>query len=425
MWNGSRVKNKQQGMKVRKDKKSGLQLSQPDNEENIAVVFGLFETALGVIRSLGRKGIKVIGIDFKKDIAWYSRYVKPMICPHPLQHENKFIEWIHEVFKNIKCKLPVFFTSDDFLVSFSRNREIFNDYFLYNLVNQSLLEEIMNKYSQYLLVKKTGIDLPATWLLENIKDIEKLPGDINFPVFIKGVEVNKWRKEIHGSIKGFLIKNSKELYEKVNSIVIKNVPVILQEVIEGPDTNHFKYCSYTSQSGEILAEFTLQKIRQNPVHFGVGAVVESVNKPELIQTGRRLFSGIGFTGIGSAEFKYDNRDGRLKLIEINPRYWQQNYLATACGINFPYINYLDLLQESPEYSGDFRQGIKWVNRYMDLDSFLKYRKEGNLKFRDWRKSLKGEKVYHDFTWDDPLPVLYDIGFGWKLIKAPLFIFKRL
>ena len=390
-----------------------------------AVVFGLFETGLGVIRSLGQKGIKVIGVDFKKDIAWYSRYVKPMLCPHPLKQEKEFIEWIDMNFKGLGHKCPVFFTSDDFLVAFSRNRAILSDYFLFNLVSHSLLEQIINKYSQYELAKEAGIDLPATWLIRNISDIEKIPQNINFPCFIKGQEVNSWRTEIHGSIKGFPVKDFQELREKVSNIVSKNVPVILQEVIEGPDTNHFKYCSYTSLSGEILAEFTLQKIRQNPVHFGVGAVVESIHKPELIQIGRKLFSGIGFTGIGSAEFKYDNRDGRLKLIEINPRYWQQNYLSTACGMNFPYLNYLDLLHESVAGIKDFKKGVKWVNSYMDFDSFLKYRREGILTFSEWRKSLKGEKVYHDFTWDDPVPVFYETGFGWKLVKAPLFIYKRL
>lgn len=205
----------------------------------------------------------------------------------------------------------------------------------------------------------------------------------------------------------------------------KNVPVILQEVIEGPDTNHFKYCSYTTSSGEILAEFTLQKIRQNPIHFGVGAVVESIHKPELIGTGRKLFSNIGYTGIGSAEFKLDNRDGKLKLIEVNPRYWQQNYLATVCGMNFPYLNYLDLLQESPKAIRDFISGIKWVNRYMDFDSFIKYKKEGILTFSEWRKTLKGKKIYPDFAWDDPLPLFYEIGFGKKIYKIPYFIWKKL
>jgi D-aspartate ligase len=390
-----------------------------------AIVFGLFETGLGVVRSLGIKGIKVTGIDFKKDIGWYSRYVKPMNCPHPLEQGKEFIKWIQSNFSEKKTKIPTFLTSDDFLSSFSRNRDILSNYFLFNMIDNTLLAQISNKYNQFLLASNAGMDLPATWLINETSDLEKISDNILFPVFIKGQNVNSWRKEVHGTIKGFLVKDFQELHKKVKEIMSKNVPIIMQEVIEGPDTNHFKYCSYTTSSGNILAEFTLQKIRQNPVHFGVGAVVESVHKPELIEIGRKLLSAIGYSGIGSMEFKFDNRDAKLKLIEINPRYWQQNYLSTACGMNFPYLNYLDLLQKTPEPVTDFKTGIKWVNCYMDFDSFLKYRKEGCLTFSNWRKSLRGKKVYHDFTWEDPIPALYETGFGWKLIKAPWFIFKRI
>jgi D-aspartate ligase len=390
-----------------------------------AIVFGLFETGLGVIRSLGQQGIPVIGIDYKKDIGWYSRYVNPVLCPHPLQEEQKFTEWIHITFSGQKQKFPVFFTSDDFLFSFSRNREKLSNYFFFNLVDNLLLENISDKYNQYKLATEAGINMPLTWLIKRLSDFDILPDTIRFPLFIKGLDVNSWRKNISGTIKGFIVNDRQELRNHIEDIVRKDVPVILQEVIEGPDTNHYKYCSYTSASGEILGEFTLQKIRQNPIHFGVGAVVESIHKPELIELGRKLFSGIRFVGIGSAEFKLDNRDGRYKLIEINPRYWQQNYLSTACGINFPYLNYLDLLEELPDSIVKFKEDIKWVNRYMDFDSFLKYRQEKSIDFTNWRKSLKGKKVYSDFTWDDPLPVLYEIGFGRKLFLLPQYLTKRI
>ena len=154
-------------------------------------------------------------------------------------------------------------------------------------------------------------------------------------------------------------------------------------------------------------------------------MVESLHDPELVEQGRKLLNGINFTGVASAEFKRDAKDGHLKLIEINPRYWQQNSLPTACGINFPYINYCDLTGIPLKCNPNFQIGIKWVNRYMDLDSFLKYRREGQLTFSSWRKSLKGKKVYSDFSWDDPLPALYEVSFGAKLIKAPKYLLKRI
>jgi predicted ATP-grasp superfamily ATP-dependent carboligase len=262
-------------------------------------------------------------------------------------------------------------------------------------------------------------------LISRTADLKSIPLNAKYPLIIKGQDVNIWRNNIHRSIKGFSVNDYRELERIVKSIISEKVHLIIQEIIQGPDTNHYKYCVCTNSKGEIIAEFTLRKIRQDPIHFGVGAVVESFHYPHLLEMGRKLFNGIGFLGIGSAEFKLDERDGKLKLIEINPRYWQQNYLSTACGVNFPYIQYLDFSGKPVVKFEEFQDGIKWVNRYMDLNSFISYRKEGTLSFSDWRHSLKGKKVYSDFAWDDPVPALFEIGFGWKLIKIPWFIFSKL
>jgi len=192
-------------------------------------------------------------------------------------------------------------------------------------------------------------------------------------------------------------------------ILNKDIPVVIQEIIPGPDTQHYKYCCYINKNGEILAEATLQKIRQYPAHFGVGSVIQSVSFTELQHIGRKLFQDSNYTGVGSAEFKLDKRDGKLKLIEINPRYWQQNYLATSCGINFAYINYLDLMGKKPENTTfSYELGKKWINIYYDINSYLEYRKEG-LSFFSWLKSLKGKKILSDFTIRDPMPMVYGIG----------------
>ena len=43
----------------------------------------------------------------------------------------------------------------------------------------------------------------------------------------------------------------------------------------------------------------------------------------------------GFHGVSQVEFKRDPRDGRFKLMEINPRLWQWHGLAAACGVDLP------------------------------------------------------------------------------------------
>ena len=395
------------------------------NKNSPALVLGMFETGLGVVRSLGHLGINVCGFDFKKDIAFYSKYVKAEICPHPLLQEKEFITFMITYGTKARSKPVVFITSDIFLTAVSRNRELLLPYFLFNLPSDKLIVTISNKYKQYKLADTARTPLPVTIIIENTDQIEIAYNILHYPVLIKALDVNEWREKVSGSVKGFVADNSESLYLQIEPLLSNKVKVVVQEIIEGPDTNHFKYCAYYSSAGTPLCEFTLRKIRQNPIHFGVGAVVESIHYDELMDAGRKLFRAISYNGVGSAEFKLDKNDGQLKLIEINPRYWQQNYLPTACGMNFPLVDYLATTGQRTEPVSGFKTGIKWVNLYMDFDSFLKYRKEKTINFRQWLTSLKGEKVYSDFSWDDLLPGGYELRFGLKILKIPIYILKRL
>lgn len=393
--------------------------------KNVAVVLGMFETGLGVVRSLGRKNIKVYGFDFKKDIAFYSRYVKAKICPHPLNEEKQFIQQLISFAKTEHQKPVLFITSDDYLISVSRNIKEIDKYFLINLPENKLIESIADKYKQYQLAKAAGIELPQTFALRKTEEINAIADELHYPAIIKGLEVNSWRKNISGSIKGFEVISKSEFIAKADELLRKKTECLVQEIIQGPDSNHYKFCTYFSNKGEMLLGFTLQKIRQNPIRFGVGSVVESLYYDTLFKSGEKLFTAINYKGIGSAEFKLDERDGILKLIEINARYWQQNSLTDFCGMNFPLTDYLEMTGQNPESNFIFTPDIKWVNIYMDFDSFLKYRKLKILTLKKWLKTLKGKKIYSDFAQDDIKPFLYECGFGLKIFRIPFFLCKRL
>lgn len=394
---------------------------------NPVFVLGSFETALGVVWSLGKelKG-RIYSLDYKKDITFYSRYSKSHSVPNPLIETKLFLERLIAYSIHHNDRPVLFITADDFLTTVSNNYELLSKYFLFNLSESGTLNKLRDKFDLYNLALAKNIPVPVTYKVNAQEDLcSLLDLDLKFPLFLKGLDVNLWRKNIHGSLKGFVVNNKEELEKRSADITKANVPFIAQEIIAGPDTNHYKVCVYYSQEGKQLLNFTLRKIRQNPVHFGVGVVVDSVKYQELEELGTKLFDSINFRGVGSAEFKLDESDGKLKLIEINARYWQQNYLATVCGMNFPLIDYLEVTNQNPMPVTSFKTGMKWVNRYMDLSSFLDYRKERTLSFNEWRKSLRGKKVYSDFTWSDPIPALYEIGFGKKIFNIPKYFLKKL
>jgi D-aspartate ligase len=373
-----------------------------------AVVLGMFETGLGVSRCLGRNKIQVFGLDFKKDVGFYSRYIKARICPDPLNDEQKFLDFLIGFVEKFENKPVLFITSDNFLNVISRNRDKLKKYFFINLPDNLVIESITDKYKQYQLAVRGDIPFPSTYFPKNLEDVSRIKDKIKYPAFLKAKEVTSWRKIIGGSVKGFILKNPDELVEKYNLIFEKGLEAIVQEVIPGFDTNHFKFCAYVSQNGEFLLQFTLRKIRQNPIRFGIGSVVESVDYPDLMEIGRKFFKNIDYRGVGSAEFKLDEKDGKLKLIELNPRYWQQVALPDKCDMNFPLVDYLDSTQQNPQIILDFKKNIKWINLYLDFGSFLKYRHIGEISFKQWINSLKGKKIFSVFAWDDTLPVCYDL-----------------
>lgn len=389
-----------------------------------AVVFGLFETGLGVIRSLGKNGIPVIGIDFKKDIGLYSKYSKPLICPHPSE-EKRLTNWLFENFKGNFEKHPIFITSDSFLSYISRNREILADLFIIDLPDHNLVLSISDKYEQFKLAKSAGIAVPETWVIRNPIDLQVFKdSNKSFPLFMKGVDVTSWRNQFGGTKKGFVLSSISQVNSIISDINISCTPVIIQELIEGPDDMHYKYCTYIDQGGTIIAEFMLQKIRQYPIHFGVGSAVKSIFNKDLLLEGRKFFQHINYKGVGSAEFKWDAKKNQFSLIELNPRYWQQNYLTTFCGVNFPLLQYQRLMTNSSAPVKEYEIGKLWINRYLDFNSYLDYRAEQGYGFLNWRRSVKGKKVYSDFLWDDPIPFFYEFDFGKKFLRIPHFLIKK-
>ena len=310
-----------------------------------AIVLGMYETGLGVGRSLGRKKIQVFGLDFKKDVGFYSKYIKATICPNPLNDEQKFLDFLISFVDKFKYKSVLFIASDNFLKVISKNRDKLKKYFFINLPDNSVIESISDKYKQYQLILKADLPFPATYFPKNLKEVISIKDKIKYPAFLKAKEVTSWRKIIGGGIKGFILNNPDELVEKYNYIFKKGLEVIVQEVIPGSDNNIFQYIAYVSQNGEFLLEFNYRKIHQNPIHFGFGSMVESVYYPDLMEAGRKFFKSINFRGVGAVEFKLDERDKKLKLIELNPRYVQQNALIDKCGMNIPLIDYLESTQQ--------------------------------------------------------------------------------
>ena len=179
--------------------------------------------------------------------------------------------------------------------------------------------------------------------------------------------------------------------------------MIVTEIIPGGDERLYALYTYFDQQSRPLIIFTKRKIRQYPIHYGIGSMHISEWEPRVADVGLRFMKGLKYRGIGIPEFKRDPRDGQYKLMEINVRCGLPIGLAAASGVDIPYIAYRDLIGEPADPPQMFKEGVKWVCFEWDLFAFLAYRASGNLGVLQWVRSFSGKKTYAFFAWDDPAP----------------------
>jgi predicted ATP-grasp superfamily ATP-dependent carboligase len=114
-----------------------------------------------------------------------------------------------------------------------------------------------------------------------------------------------------------------------------HVPIV-QEYVPGAAEHGF-FALY--DEGVSKATFQHRRIRSFKYWGGASVYRRSVAVPELRDDGMRILEELEWNGPAMVEFKLDIRDGKMKLIEVNPRFWGSLSLAVHAGVNFPHLFY--------------------------------------------------------------------------------------
>jgi D-aspartate ligase len=401
-----------------------MQTSSPLTK-NKAFVLSLFDTGLGVVRSLGRAGIGVIGLDSNPVMPGFaSRYCQAKLSPDPVHQPEALLEFLMKEAGSLEAPGVLMPASDAYVLFIARYRKELCDRFLFSLPPDPVLEAMVNKRRQYELAEQSGIPLAKAYYPESPAEVNQIKNELDYPVFIKPYFGHLWR-EIYGSAhKGFKVDTPQELAVRFDDIFRHGLQAMVQSIILGPDSNLYEVSFYIDRQGDPQAVFTHQKIHQYPAEFGVCTCAKSVRYAELVDLGLKLMRGFEYRGASSTEFKRDDRDGQLKLIELNPRFCQQNMLAADCGVNFPLIQYLDLTGGHYEPVFEFEIGRKWLDPVIDFPSFWEYYLRHETSPWQWLKTWQGVRSFPVFAIDDLGPFFKKYEYGKKLLAVPRLIFNR-
>jgi len=373
----------------------------------IAFVLNLSENGLGVIRSLGRRSIPVIGLDPNPwQIGLFSKYCKGMVCPDPESDEEEYIEFLLKIGELLRNKGVLIPSADIELRTILNHKKELERYYLFPIADSDVANLLANKRLFYEIVENLGFPCPKTFFPHNKSDLQEICNKIKFPCIIKPIFSTKFNRDF--GVKVFVADTLDDLILSFDKAVSNGLEVLIQEIIPGNDSDMYLVSGYFDRFSEPLGIFTFKRIRQYPLGFGNGALCLSIWRPEIADLCTSFLKLIKYHGLVDAELKKDPRDNKFKFIEINPRTGLQHMLSARCGIDLPYLAYRDTIGEKPAKITSQTEGIKWLHMFNDIRSAFDNMRLGRLSFLEYLDSLRGEKEYAIFALDDLLPFIMHI-----------------
>lgn len=374
-----------------------------------AVVLNMYHTGLGIARSLGERGVPVLGLSAQRSVyGGYTRYARTLLCPDSRNEPERLLEFLRGLGRTFDQRPVVFPTRDHDVVFLDRFRAELERYYVLAVPESDVVAACLDKRATYVAATAVGVSSPECRLISSEAELGAALARVRYPCVLKPVAAHHWRTgrnwELVGGRKALPVYSEKDLLEAYTVVQQADGRVLLQDMIPGGDECLAIAACYMDNRSECLAAFNTRKLVQAPEGFGTGCVVESADIPELLEPTVRLLRSMKFSGIAEVEYKWDAAAEEYRLIEINPRPWDQHRLGAAMGVDLAYIAYCDYTgQPRPARKNRFA-AVKWIAEDAFLLELLASIRRRDTKARKLIRAARGRRIYAMWSWKDPLPM---------------------
>lgn len=398
-----------------------------------AVVMNMFYTGLGIARSLGERGIPVIGLTAQRGVYGnYTRYAKTVFCPDSKLDSDSLCSFLVEMGRSLDQRAVIFPTRDHDLIFLDRYRAKLEPWFSMVVPEHSVLQACLDKWETYLWAQRSGVETPRCWRIDQKSDFNRIIDEITYPCVLKPVAAHQWRIgqnwTLVGARKAIPVYSRDELIAEYAAVARADERALIQELIPGGDDSIVITAGFQDANANWVAGFNTRKLLQTPEGFGTGCIVQAANQPELIEPTARLLGNMRFTGIAEVEYKWDAVRGSYQLIEINPRPWDQHRLGNACGVDLIYLAYCESAGLPRPAINRIESDVKWIAEDTFFTAALLMSREGLSAVRELFRRARGRRIYAIWSAADPLPLIVYAIFRFfpQLARTGLrFIWTRL
>lgn len=371
-----------------------------------AVVLG----DVDLVRALHLGGIGCTVVAEPGHPAAYSRGTRAVLpWADPVRQSELLLERLVE-YGQRQPEPPVLFYQDDAgLLFVSRHREALRSACRFVVAEPALVEALVDKTRFQVLAERLKLPVPPARLADPAR--EAMPGDVVYPAIVKPLRrAAGWAAVARGH-KALRVDTPLALRELWPSLAALEMPVLVQALVDGPETEIESYHVYVDERGATAAEFTGRKIRTWPVQYGDSSALTISDAPDVAAAGRDAVKRLKLRGVAKLDFKRA-ADGRLYLLEVNARFTLWHHLAARAGLNIPALVYGDLLGLPRPDARPARAGATWCKVWTDRAAA----RESGVPFHRWLAWTLRCDALSAFAWDDPMPLL---GAGAQRLRARL------
>jgi len=362
---------------------------------SVLVTNGLLRMALAAVRSLGKKKVEVIAAE-KTRVApsLLSRYCSlPLFSPDARQEPEIYLSWLLDTVKSYKPTV-LFPMDDDVMDLAAAHRTELAKYCRLVLPPQESYIIARDKGLAVKAAQKAGLACPETYQIEDLTGIGEISSKITYPVLIK--------PRMSSGSRGMSIVYDSRLFAKAYREVHEKYPFpLIQEYLEQGD--RYDVCLLFNQQSRLKAAFVQKEIRHFPPEMGPSTMQESVYAADLLEQAEALLASLNWQGLAEVEFMKDPQDGKMRFMEINPRFWGSLQLAILAGVDFPWLYYQLAVEGDVRDSFTYESGLR-CRHFFPGDVLHFITSKNRFKLDPPLFAGKKERVFDDIvSWEDPLP----------------------
>jgi predicted ATP-grasp superfamily ATP-dependent carboligase len=369
-----------------------------------AVIAGAYQTGVLAVRGLSRRGVRVSCFDSNPKFEGFrSVYGKAHLCPNPDSDPRGWVAFMIALSERVGGKPALICSSDQFVSAVARHAEELSRHFLLS-AGIRLHGLLATKQTQYELAVRHGMPLPRTQFVHSAAEVTAFAEEAQFPCLVKPIHFREWQAFppehplFHEKVA--IAASPADLARNWQLASTVNGSVILQEIIQGPDANKRVYLSCYDRGSRRIANAMFRELRCSPLQFGPATVTEPVVDAETDDVCDRFLRSMGYSGICEIEMKRDTRDGRVKLIEANPRLSGGGDAAPYAGVDLCWLHYLDMIGQTVTPVAPSGRDFRHVVLRSDVGAIIDYRRARLISWGDVRRSYKPPLAFFDFDLHD-------------------------